>query len=154
MADDLGYETIGANSGTSYETPNLDRLAATGVRFTHCYSQPLCTPTRVRLMTGLSNVRNYTAFGQINTSASTFANRLKTAGYATCVAGKWQLGRDRDLPPTFGFDEACLWQHLHRPPRYANPGLEINSEEKDFHDGEYGPDVINDYASIHHPPQG
>ena len=53
MADDLGYETIGANGGTSYQTPRLDQLAASGTRFTHCYVQPLCTPTRVQLMTGL-----------------------------------------------------------------------------------------------------
>ena len=59
LADDLGYETIGANGGTSYRTPVLDRLAATGARFTQCYAQPLCTPTRVQLMTGLSNARNY-----------------------------------------------------------------------------------------------
>jgi len=51
LADDLGYETVGANGGTSYRTPHLDKLAATGVRFTHCFVQPLCTPTRVQLMT-------------------------------------------------------------------------------------------------------
>ena len=54
LADDLGYETIGANGGTSYQTPVLDKFAATDVRFTQCYAQPLCTPTRVQLMTGLS----------------------------------------------------------------------------------------------------
>src|SRR5688572_30375637 len=63
MADDLGYECIGANGGTSYPTPHLDRLAATGIRFTHCFSQPPCTPTRVQLMTGQYNVRNYVRFG-------------------------------------------------------------------------------------------
>src|ERR1051326_7112391 len=66
MADDLGYETIGANGGTSYRTPNLDSLAAGGVRFTHCYVQPLCTPTRMQLMTGKYNVRNYTTFGEMD----------------------------------------------------------------------------------------
>ena len=45
MADDLGYECIGANGGTSYKTPNLNRLAAEGMRFEHCYAQPLCTPS-------------------------------------------------------------------------------------------------------------
>ena len=65
LADDLGFETIGANGGTSYRTPVLDKLAATGVRFTHCYAQPLCTPTRVQLMTGRSNVRNYINFGNM-----------------------------------------------------------------------------------------
>lgn len=146
MADDLGYETIGANGGTSYRTPVLDKLAATGVRFTHCYVQPLCTPTRVQLMTGQYNVRNYINFGTLDPRAVTFGNLLKDAGYATCIAGKWQLGHDVDLPKKFGFDESCLWQHTRRPPRYANPGLEINGVEKDYSQGEYGPDLVNDYA--------
>src|SRR5688572_16263031 len=59
LADDFGYECVGANGGKSYTTPNLDKLAAGGVRFTRCYVQPLCTPTRVQLMTGMYNVRNY-----------------------------------------------------------------------------------------------
>jgi len=146
LADDLGYEAIGANGGSSYRTPALDRLAATGARFTHCYAQPLCTPTRVQLMTGLSNARNYLTFGNMDPKATTFANLLRTAGYATCIVGKWQLGRDLELPKKFGFDECCLWQHMRRPPRYANPGLEINGVEKDFAHGEYGPDLVNDYA--------
>lgn len=146
MADDLGYETIGANGGTSYRTPVLDKLAATGTRFTHCYVQPLCTPTRVQLMTGQYNVRNYINFGNMDPRAVTFGNLMKSAGYSTCIAGKWQLGRDLDLPKKFGFDEYCLWQHTRRPPRYANPGLEINGVEKDFEKGEYGPDLINDYV--------
>lgn len=146
MADDLGYETIGANGGASYKTPVLDKLAATGARFTHCYVQPLCTPTRVQLMTGAYNVRNYVNFGNMDPALTTFGNLFKQAGYATCIAGKWQLGRDLDLPKKFGFDEHCLWQHTRRPPRYANPGLEINGVEKDYTDGEYGPDLVNDYA--------
>lgn len=146
MADDLGYETLGANGGTSYRTPHLDKLAAGGVRFTHCFAQPLCTPTRVQLMTGLYNVRNYRTFGTMDRDSVTFANLLKAQGYATCVAGKWQLGRAEDLPKAFGFDEACLWQHTRRPPRYANPGLEINGDAKDYSDGEYGPDIVNDFA--------
>jgi len=146
MGDDLGYETIGANGGTSYKTPHLDRLATTGVRFTHCFVQPLCTPTRVQLMTGKYNVRNYVDFGNMDPQAVTFANLFKQAGYATCMTGKWQLGRDLDLPKKYGFDEYCLWQHTRRPPRYQNPGLEINGVEKDFNSGEYGPDLVNDYA--------
>ncbi|PAW83963.1 MAG: arylsulfatase [Pedosphaera sp. Tous-C6FEB] len=146
MADDLGYETIGANGGTSYRTPVLDRLAATGGRFTHCFVQPLCTPTRVQLMTGQYNVRNYLNFGTLDPKAITFGNLLKPAGYATCITGKWQLGRDADLPKKFGFDEHCLWQHTRRPARYANAGLEINGVEQDYTKGEYGPDLVNDYA--------
>jgi arylsulfatase A len=146
MADDLGYECIGANGSTSYQTPVLDRLAATGVRFEHCYVQPLCTPTRVQMMTGLYNVRNYVHFGYINPESTTFGNLFRQAGYATCIVGKWQLGHDVDLPNKFGFDESCLWQHTRRPGRYKNPGLEINGKEIDYTSGEYGPDIVNDYA--------
>lgn len=146
MADDLGYETIAANGGTSYKTPNLDRLAAGGVRFTHCYVQPLCTPTRMQLMTGKYNVRNYVTFGEMDPQAVTFGNLFKSAGYATCMTGKWQLGRELEKPKKYGFDEYCLWQHMRRPSRYPNPGLEINGVEKDFQKGEYGPDIVNGYA--------
>lgn len=146
LADDLGYECIAANGGTSYRTAALDQLARTGMRFEHCYVQPLCTPTRVQLMTGMYNVRNYVHFGHMDPRATTFANLFKKAGYATGITGKWQLGHDVNLPKTFGFDEYCLWQHTRRPPRYANPGLEINGQEKDFGNGEYGPDIVNAYA--------
>jgi len=146
MADDLGYETIGADGGTSYRTPVLDRLAATGVRFDQCYAQPLCTPTRVQLMTGLSNARNYIDFGNMDRDAVTFANLLKPAGYATCMVGKWQLGQEPTLPKKFGFDEHCLWWFLRRAERYKNPGLEINGVSKDWTNNEYGPDLLSDYA--------
>jgi arylsulfatase A len=146
MADDFGYECVTANGGQSYQTPNLDRLAAAGVRFEHCHVQPLCTPTRVQLMTGRYNVRNYLRFGTLMRSETTFAHLVKRAGYATGICGKWQLGREKDSPQHFGFDEACLWQHTRRPPRYANPGLEYDGVEKDFADGQYGPELVNDFA--------
>ena len=146
MADDFGYETIGANGGTSYRTPVLDKLAAGGVRFDQCYVQPLCTPTRVQLMTGAYNVRNYITFGKMDPELTTFGNLFQSAGYSTCITGKWQLGQDPDLPKKYGFDEHCLWQHTRRPPRYANAGLEINGIEKDSASGEYGPDLVNNYA--------
>ncbi len=146
LADDFGYECVGANGGKSYKTPNLDKLAATGVRFSHCFVQPLCTPTRVQLMTGLYNVRNYVQFGLLDPRATTFAHLLKRLGYATGIVGKWQLGHSFDLPKQFGFDEYCLWQLTRRPPRYANPGLEINGKTVDYSKGEYGPDLVNDYA--------
>src|SRR4051812_16998235 len=101
MADDFGYECVGANGSTSYKTPVLDKLAKTGTIFTHCYSQPLCTPTRVQLMTGIYNVRNYLHFGVLAKGETTFANLLQNAGYATCIAGKWQLGKEEPLPRQF-----------------------------------------------------
>ena len=146
LADDLGYECIGADGGTSYRTPVLDRLARTGVRFDQCYAQPLCTPTRVQLMTGLSNARNYINFGNMDPQAVTFANLLKPAGYATCMVGKWQLGQEPGRPKKYGFDEHCLWWFLRRAERYKNPGLEINGVSRDWTNNEYGPDLLNDYA--------
>jgi arylsulfatase A len=146
MADDFGYECVTANGGQSYQTPNLDRLAATGMRFEQCHVQPLCTPTRVQLMTGRYNVRNYLNFGTLVCMETTFAHLLKKAGYATGICGKWQLGREANAPRHFGFDESYLWQHTRRPPRYANPGLEHDGVEKDFSNGEYGPKLVNDFA--------
>ena len=146
MADDLGYETIGANGGTSYKTPVLDHLAERGVRFEQCYAQPLCTPSRVKIMTGIYNVRNYVKFGFLDPGETTFAHLLKRAGYATCVVGKWQLKGGFDGPDHFGFDEYCLWQLTRRPGRYPNPGLETGGKQVDYTGGEYGPDVVSDYA--------
>ena len=155
MADDLGYETIGANGGESYQTPNLDRLAAAGARFEHCYAQPLCTPSRVQIMTGKYNIRNYTNFGLLPRKETTFAHFLKDAGYATCIAGKWQLGAEKDSPRHFGFDEALLWQHtgdrtvkkegVLYDTRYENPRLERNGISESYTNGEYGPDLLVDF---------
>lgn len=146
MADDLGFECLGANGGEDYQTPHLDQLAQTGLRFEQCYSQPLCTPSRVQIMTGKYNSRNYVEFGFLDTGEYTFGNLLHDAGYETCVVGKWQLQGGLEGPRHFGFDEYCLWQLTRRPNRYPNPGLEINGQEKDFKNGEYGPDLVSDYG--------
>lgn len=146
MADDFGYECVTANGGESYQTPHLDRIAASGVRFENAHSYPLCTPTRVALMTGKHNVRNYLNFGTLPRTEKTFAHVLKDAGYATGICGKWQLGKETDSPQHFGFDESLLWQQTRRPPRYANPGLERNGVEEEYPEGSYGPTLINDFA--------
>ncbi len=159
MADDMGYECVGANGSTEYHTPNLDRLAASGIRFEHCYSQPLCTPSRVKIMTGKFNFRNYEDFGYLNPGERTFGNILKDAGYATCVAGKWQLNgmnsgregnQDVTRPNHFGFDECCLWQ-LNRTPaegeRYADPLLTQNGTDLPRDPDAYGPQVVADFIS-------
>lgn len=152
MADDLGYECLGAN-GSEYKTPNLDKLAADGARFTNCFANPICTPSRVKIMTGLYNVRNYVAFGRLPRTETTFAHQFKKAGYATCIAGKWQLGKETDAPQHFGFDEACLWQHTRgrakagskADSRFENPQLEINGKEMNYNNGEFGPDIVSDF---------
>jgi len=152
MADDMGYECLGANGSLDYETPALDALATGGMRFEHCYSQPLCTPSRVKLMTGMVNKRNYVKFGVLGRSETTFAHILKDAGYRTCVAGKWQLGREPDSPQHFGFEQSLLWQHTRGrtdgqgyDTRYPNPRLERNGEPVDYHDGEYSTDLFVEF---------
>src|SRR5262245_49986163 len=91
LADDIGREAFRSYGGTSYKTPNIDRLAAEGMRFTRAYVTPLCTPTRAQLLTGQYNFRNYDYFGYLSTSDRTMANYLQAAGYATAMAGKWQF---------------------------------------------------------------
>lgn len=151
MADDLGYECLSCNGSQSYKTPHLDELARTGIRFTHCYSQPLCTPSRVQIMTGQYNFRNYTEFGALHPKEVTFGHILKKAGYATCVAGKWQLaGRNKGLgtyPGKAGFDEHCLWQVDKLGSRYWNPRIQENGKMRDDLKGKYGPDVFLDYIN-------
>jgi arylsulfatase A len=148
MADDLGYECLGSSGCLDYQTPELDRLASSGVRFEQFHAQPICTPTRVKLMTGQSNRRNYRRFGLLPRDQITFAQLFRDAGYRTCIAGKWQLGREPDAPRHFGFDEAMLWQHT-RPrehdehdTRYSNPRLEHNGRPVNYDAGEFSTDLL------------
>ena len=145
MADDLGYENVPVGGNDAYATPNLDALAAGGLSFRNVHSQPLCTPSRVQIMTGVYNNRNYIRFGLLDPRAVTFGQVLRQAGYKTCIAGKWQLGGGYEAPGKFGFDRYCLWQLNRRPSRYANPGFEIDGTRKDFKNGEFGPDIMTDY---------
>jgi arylsulfatase A len=155
MADDLGYECLSCNGSVSYKTPNLDRLAATGVRFSNAHSTPLCTPTRVQLMTGKYNFRNYTEFGSLPGGEFTFAHLLKKAGYVTGVTGKWQLAGAIEgtaykgkgsLPSEAGFDEHCLWQVKDRGSRYWTPTLQVNEKLQSEQQGGYGPDLFGRFA--------
>lgn len=163
MADDMGYECLSSNGSLEYETPHLDNLAANGIRFTQCISQPLCTPSRVKIMTGLRNFRNYEHFGYLNPQAKTFGHLMKEAGYATCVAGKWQLNgfyqklpgyKDNQRPHQLGFDEYTLWQltiprsNKNGKPygeRFADPIIEQNGEILQPGIDKYGPDLFADY---------
>ena len=86
LADDIGFETISAYGSTSYHTPRIDQMAKGGIRFEHCYSQPLCSPSRVQIMTGKSNFRNYESWGYLDQNETNFAHIMKSAGYATCIA--------------------------------------------------------------------
>jgi arylsulfatase A len=157
MADDLGQEALGCYGAADYETPVLDGLAAGGLRFTQCHSTPLCTPTRVQLMTGLYNNRNYQGFEYLDPSQVTFAQLLQKAGYATCISGKWQLNGwqskrpgwdDLNRPAQLGFDAFCLWQvskYKQAGERYADPLVVRNGEELPILKDRYGPDVFCDF---------
>ena len=149
MADDVGYECFGAYGSRQYRTPRIDRLADSGVRFTNCYSTPLCTPTRVALMTGMSNARNYADFGVLLPDQYTLANLFRNAGYATAVAGKWQLqGSDnaQGVPAGEGFDKYCLWNTGNTERRrFWNPSLECDGRIIDVEEDDYGPDIISEF---------
>ena len=152
MADDLGRECLGCYGSEQYKTPRLDRLAREGMCFTDCHSMPLCTPSRVAIMTGKSNVRNYVDFGALAQGERTFAHCAKKAGYVTCVAGKWQLskGRSRDRqgqsPREAGFDTWCLWNTpMTTRQRYWDPSIEVDGQLMQDTEGKYGPDLFVDH---------
>ncbi|MFC4993229.1 sulfatase-like hydrolase/transferase [Rubritalea tangerina] len=153
MADDMGYETVGANGGQSYKTPHLDRMASEGMRFTNCFANPLCTPSRVKIMTGQYNTRNYVQFRVLDRGQRTFAHYLRDAGYRTVIAGKWQLGKEEDSAQHFGFEESLLWQHVRGArregtkidSRHVNPRLERNGKAVDYDNGEFSSDVFVEF---------
>lgn len=163
LADDVGREAFGCYGGEDYATPEIDRLARDGVRFEQAHATPLCTPTRVMLMTGKYNFRNYTHFGYLDTRERTLGHLLREAGYATAIAGKWQLNgtyndfpgsRDPRVPGQFGFDEWLLWQVTKEKEgkdgggeRYWNPPLEHNGRliPGEAQGEKYGPDLFADF---------
>jgi len=163
MADDLGVEGFGCYGGLSYATPNLDRLAATGLQFMHAHAQPLCTNTRLQLMTGMHNDRNWLSFGILNPKSKTVGHYLQEAGYKTCIAGKWQLqsydppdypgGEQRRgtgmHPKNAGFDKYSLFHSLHtegKGSRYSDPTWLEDGELKTA-PGKYGPDIWVEYIN-------
>lgn len=162
MADDLGIEGLGCYGGTDYETPHLDALAKGGLRFTHAYSQPLCTPTRLQIMTGRYNHRNWVCFGVLPKSEKTFGHLMSGFGYRTLLAGKWQLTsydppdfpgaeKRRGLgthPKHAGFDEYMLFhaeETEDKGSRYANPTFLRNGKLHENVEGAYGEDLTVEY---------
>jgi arylsulfatase A len=164
LADDLGVEGLGCYGGLDYRTPNLDRLAATGARFTHAYSQPLCTPTRLQLLTGKYNQRNWVAFGIMDPKEKTMAHFMHDGGYKTCLAGKWQFFSYD--PPDYpgaaarrgigmkvedaGFDAYSVWHAFHtedKGSRYANPTVYQNGRFLENTAGKYGEDIWVEFVA-------
>ena len=114
LADDLGYGDVGFQGGAA-KTPNLDKLAADGIRLTAHYVHPMCSPTRAALLTGryasrfgVTGAQNEQAFPF---GTPTLASLLSEAGYDTALIGKWHLGSGLDTSPNkfgFGYSYGCL----------------------------------------------
>ncbi len=130
MADDLGAKELACYGNTEHLTPNLDRLAQTGIQFKTSYATPICHPTRFEIMTGKYGHNNGvfhfpgrrggpkpgSAADDISRQV-TFAQVLKPQGYVTAHSGKWQLtGKIPTLINECGFDEYCMWAYKHNLP--------------------------------------
>jgi len=164
MVDDLGKEWIRCYGAEEIETPNIDALAATGMKFTNAYSMPQCTPSRATLLTGQYPWRT----GWVNhwdvprwgvgyfdwklRRNMTFARIMKTAGYTTAAVGKWQINDFRVTPDAMkkhGFDDWCMWTGYEtgNPPsaeRYWDAYINTPQGSKTY-TGKFGPDVYTDY---------
>ena len=178
MADDLGAKELACYGHRKHRTPHLDALARGGVLFRTCYTAPICHPTRVMIMTG-----QYACHNKVHhfagrrggpkrgspeenmTNHFTFAQMLKRAGYATALAGKWQLsGKVPTLVRETGFDEYCMWAYKHNLPpgvehtggwegakggktsRYWHPSIIQNARYRPTKPDDYGPDIFTDFV--------
>lgn len=162
LVDDLGWTELGSYGSRLAETPNLDRLAASGVRFTDAYAScPVCSPTRASIMTGKyparlnitdwipgNDARDKKLLGtvdrhELSLEEKTIAETLRENGYKTFFAGKWHLGSEGFFPEDQGFDINLGGHHRGSPPGgyyspYSNPKLDDGPE------GEYLPDRLAD----------
>ncbi len=158
VADDLGYTDL-SSYGSEIQTPNIDRLANNGVKFSNFHTSASCAPSRAMLLTGVDNhlagvpnipealpgeQRGYENYdGVINSKVATVASRLNAEGYHTYMSGKWHLGKTEDrLPYNRGFDRTLAMMDTgadnfeHRPylpiyedAHWTRDGREIRLEE-------------------------
>ena len=151
LADDLGLDGVGCYGSDNHKTPNIDRLAASGIRFETCYAAPLCGPSRCLLMTGRYAFRtgglgnqSWRPGGTGAKSADeiSIARSLKQNGYRTGQAGKWrQMG---ETPADWGFEE-----YLTDPAAggwYWQTNLTKNGERIHLKAGGYAPDAVQEFT--------
>ena len=159
MADDLGYTDVACFGSKYYETPNIDRLATQGTKFTNYHHHQNCTPTRAALMSGQYSVRTgvYTVGGtdrfdwsrrplrpvdnvtNLPLDRTLLPGALKSAGYATGMFGKWHIGQQGDyLPGKRGFDEAIVSMGAHFN--------FVTTPKVDYPQGQYLADFLTDKA--------
>ena len=149
LADDLGIGSVSSYGADNFKTPNIDRLAASGIRFEHCYSSPLCGPSRALLMTGRYAFRTGMTGNQTG-PLLTPANEimmptvLKQAGYVTAQVGKWnQLPLE---PGDWGFDEYLRFQGSGKYWNTQSKTYTVNGQPVALLDTEYLPDKMHEFA--------
>jgi len=171
LIDDLshyGVTAYGANRISSmkgaftelpFATPRIDRLAVEGLRCDHAYVYPLCEPTRIALMSGQYNSRNFLRCKAQHASEITFGDVFQRAGYTTGIFGKWKQTRGtKEIPAkdyifAFGWDEFCCFDVVGESQRFINPNLVINGKVHNYVGRTdldpvtgrrwYGPDICN-----------
>jgi len=162
MSDDMGFSDIGCYGG-EINTPNLDRLAADGLRFTQFYNTARCCPTRASLMTGLyqhqagighmMDDRGFDSYrGNLNKNCVTIAEALKPAGYRTYLCGKWHVtrhtrpeGPKHNWPLQRGFDR--FFGTIHGAGSFYDPNsLTLDNTQIPPWEGFYYTNAISDYA--------
>lgn len=169
LADDLGWKDLGCYGSTFHETPNIDRLAAGGMRFTNAYAACCaCSPTRASIMAGCypatlnlttivgahrgnkapqdSRILPPVTLGHLPLERTTLAELLKAAGYATCMVGKWHVGRKEFGPLARGFDVAIAPPHAGMPKSYFWPQWDGNPAMAGRFDGDYLTDLLTEKA--------
>lgn len=122
LLDNCGQEWLGCYGSEERCTPEIDQLASEGVRFEHCYTPPVCGPSRITLLTGRYLLRSgftmhhdaalYSGGGLDPAREVVFARQFRDAGYATGIVGKWQINNLYDEPDVLrrhGFDEQVVW---------------------------------------------
>ncbi|MCA9053784.1 MAG: sulfatase-like hydrolase/transferase [Planctomycetaceae bacterium] len=159
LADDLGYGDLGCYGCPDIRTPCLDRLAREGVRLTDCYANaPICSPTRAAFLTGryqqrigLEDALYYQELGRgLPPDGETVADALRSAGYATALAGKWHVGYDLERQPNAqGFDRffgllGGNHHYFHHVDRIGVPDLFLDGEPAQ-REG-YSTELITDQA--------
>jgi arylsulfatase A-like enzyme len=164
LADDLGKEWISCYGAGEIKTPNIDALAHGGMKFNNAWSMPQCTPSRIALLTGTYPWRNGWVnhwdvprwgvgyFDPKQKRNTTVARLMKSAGYATSAAGKWQINDFRLEPQAMkdhGFDDWLMWTGYEagNPPsaqRYADPYLNT-PQGSAIRKGKFGPDLYTDH---------
>ena len=158
-----GVNKIGSVDGyfddVEYSTPRMDSLAEDGLRCDYAYAYPLCEPTRIALMSGMNNVRNYHQPKAQHASDITFGDVFQRAGYETCIVGKWKQTRGtkkiraNEYIFEFGWDEFCCFDVFTEGLRMLDPVIVENGKPLDTNgiDPEtgrryFGPDIFNRYA--------